>query len=320
MDQLSSLFLPTARSGYASSYDGLFMFLTVASTLLFLLITAAAAGWAWKYRRRPGDETRLSKPTVHSMAMEIFWSVGPLLACIGLFHVGAKQYMDARVAPGNAYEIRVSGKKWSWEFTYPNGRVSSVEGLHVPVGRPIKLVMTSQDVIHSFYLPTYRVKQDVLPGRYSTVWFMPETISKDVVFCAEYCGMSHSNMLTSVTVESQEDFDKWVNFDPYGELVKGGKLVELGEKIYNDKACSTCHSVDGSPKTGGGPSFKGIWGKTEQLADGSSVVVDDKYVLESILNPGAKIVKGYQPVMPSFQGSLKPEHIEGVIAYLKTLK
>ena len=314
LDKLSSLFLPAARSNYASSYDGLFMFITAASLLMFGLIASAVFWWAWKYRRKAGDESQLSKPTVHSMAVEIFWSVGPLLACIGLFHVGAKQYMDARVAPGDAYEIRVSGKKWAWEFTYPTGRISSTEGLHVPVGKPVKLVMTSQDVIHSFFLPTYRVKQDVIPGRYSTVWFQPDTIVTDVVFCTEYCGMSHSNMMTKVVVESEADFQKFLEFDPYGGL----SPVAVGEKIYSDKACATCHSIDGSAKAGGGPTFKGLWGRKEMLADGSSVQVDENYIRESIL--GAKIVKGYPPVMPSFQGSLTDKHIDGMIAYLKTLK
>lgn len=314
MDLLSLLFLPPARSPYAASVDWLFNFILIASTIMFILITGAAAYWSVKYRRKDGDLEKLSKPTLHNISIEIFWSVGPLLACIGLFHVGAKQYMDARVAPGDSYVVQVTGRKWAWEFTYPNGKVDSK--LHVPVGRPVKLVMHSQDVIHSFYIPDYRVKQDVLPGRYSTIWFQAEQPGQSVVFCTEYCGMSHSDMLTAVVAEPEADFQKWVDFDPYA----GKPLAEVGQALYTEKACVTCHSLDGSAKAGGGPSFKGLFGKQEMIADGSTVKVDEQYLRESILVPGAKIVKGYQPVMPSFQGSLKETHVAGLIEFIKAQK
>jgi len=317
MDFLSSLFLPAARSPYASSVDGLFNFILIMSTVMFVLITGAAGYWVMKYKRKEGDEKKLSTPTFHNIGVEIFWSVGPLLVCIGLFHVGAKQYMDVRVAPSDAYIIQVTGRKWAWEYTYPNGKVTSE--MHVPVGKPVKLVMHSQDVIHSFYIPEFRIKQDVLPGRYSTLWFQAEQPGMSVVFCTEYCGMSHSDMLSKVVAESPEEFNKWVDFDPY-KVGPGQTLAQVGEKLYNDKACLTCHSLDGSPKAGGGPSFKGLWGKQETLADGSTVAVDENYLRESILVPGAKIVKGYQPVMPSFQGSLKENHVAGLIEFIKAQK
>lgn len=316
MDFIASLFLPQARSPYASSVDQLFVILTVMSVVMFVLITGAAGYWSYKYKRREGDEKKLSTPTIHSAAIEIFWSVGPLVVCIGLFHYGARQYMDARVAPGDSYVINVSGRKWAWEFTYPNGKVDSK--LHVPIGKPIKLVMSSQDVIHSFFIPDYRVKQDVLPGRYSTIWFKAEQPGTSVVFCTEYCGMSHSDMLTSLVAETPEEFQKWVDFDPYGD--PSLTLAQVGEKLYADKACVTCHSLDGSVKSGGGPSFKGLWGKQEVLADESTVAVDENYLRESILVPNAKIVKGFQPVMPSFQGSLKERHLAGLIEFIKAQK
>ena len=176
--------------------------------------------------------------------------------------------------------------------------------------------MTSQDVIHSFYVPEFRIKQDVLPGRYSMVWFQATQVGQDQVFCAEYCGLSHSDMMAKVFVETQEDYDKWINFDPYAAM----PLVEVGAKLYKDKSCTTCHSIDGSTRTGGGPSWKGIYGKSEELNGGTSVVVDDPYIRESILVPGAKIVKGYQPIMPSFQGSLNDRQIQGLTEYIKSLK
>ncbi|MCU0656988.1 MAG: cytochrome c oxidase subunit II [Polyangiaceae bacterium] len=316
MDLIASLFLPQARSPYASSVDGLFVFLVVMSVIMFVLITGAAGYWTMKYKRKEGDEKKLSKPTMHNISIEIFWSVGPLLFCIGLFHVGAKQYMDARVAPGDSYVINVAGRKWAWEFTYPNGKVSS--DMHVPIGKPVKLVMNSQDVIHSFFIPDFRVKQDVLPGRYSTIWFKAEQPGTSVVYCTEYCGMSHSDMLSKVVAEEPAEFQKWVDFDPYGDPALS--LAQVGEKLYADKACVGCHSLDGTVKPGGGPSFKGLWGKTETFADGSTALVDENYLRESILVPGAKIVKGYQPVMPSFQGSLKERHLAGLIEFIKAQK
>lgn len=312
MDFVASLFLPQARSSYASSLDGLFAFLLILSVVMFTLITGVATYWALKYKRKEGDEKRLSKPTYHNVAIEIFWAVGPLLVCIGLFHAGAQQYMDMRVAPGDSYVINVTARKWAWEFSYPSGKVDSK--LHVPVGKPIKLVMLSKDVIHSFFIPDFRIKQDVLPGRYAMVWFKADQPGTSTIFCAEFCGLNHSEMLSSVVVQTQQQFEEWVGFDPY----KGKSDVEIGQAIYKEKACVGCHSIDGSPSAG--PTFKGLWGKQETLADGSTVAVDENYISESILVPGAKIVKGFPPVMPPYQGSLKPEHIKGVIAYLKTLK
>lgn len=308
------LYLPAARSTLAPSVDSLFHVINGLSIFLFLLIVGAGMYWVAKYRRQPGDEKKLSKPTYHNTAVELFWSVGPMLVCIGLFHFGVRQYLDARVAPSDAMQVRVRGRKWAWEFEYANGKVSS--DLHAPVNKPVKLVMTSQDVIHSFYVPDFRIKQDVLPGRYSMVWFQATQEGTDQVFCAEYCGLDHSGMLTKVVVESDEAFKKWLDFDPYN----GMPLAQVGEKLYTEKACVTCHTLDGSPKAGGGPTFKGLYGRMENISDGTQVKVDDNYIRESILVPGAKIVKGYQPIMPSFQGSLKDRHVEGLIEFIKAQK
>ena len=307
-----SFWLPAAKAAGAADVDTLFNFLVWMSVGMFVLIVGAAGYWVYKHRRQPGDEQKLSKPTIHSTAMEVFWSVGPLLACIGLFHWGVVQYMNARVAPAGAEQVRVRGRKWAWEFEYDNGKISDV--LMAPVGKPVKLVMTSQDVIHSFFVPNFRIKQDVLPGRYSTLWFQALEEGKNQVFCAEYCGLSHSDMLAQVEVVSPEKFNEWKNAD----ADKGLTPVQIGQKVYEGKACNSCHSVDGSAKIG--PTFKGLYGKTETLADGSTVKVDDNYIRESILNPNAKVVKGYQPIMPAFQGSLKDKQIEGVIEFMKAQK
>lgn len=306
-----SFWLPAAKAAGAADIDTLFNFLVWMSVGMFVLIVGAAGYWVYKHRRQPGDEQKLSKPTIHSTAMEVFWSVGPLLACIGLFHWGVVQYMNARVAPAGAEQVRVRGRKWAWEFEYANGTIT--DKLVVPVGKPVKLIMTSQDVIHSFYVPEFRIKQDVLPGRYSTLWFRADEKGSYQVFCAEYCGLSHSDMLNKVEVVSEEDYQKATAGDD-----PKMPLAEVGKKVFEGKACNSCHSVDGSAKIG--PTFKGLYGKTETLADGSTVKVDDNYIRESILNPNAKVVKGYQPIMPAFQGSLKDRQIEGVIEFMKAQK
>jgi cytochrome c oxidase subunit II len=282
--------------------------------VLFILICGAAGYFVWKYRRKPGDEKTLSTPTFHSTAIEVFWSLGPLLVCIGLFHVATKQYMAGRVAPSDAIQVKVRARKWAWEFEYANGLVD--KELHAPVNKPVKLTMQTADVIHSFYVPDFRIKQDVVPGRYTTLWFQATQIGQDQVFCTEYCGLSHSDMLSHVIVQSQEDFEKFLNYDPYEKM----PLAEVGKKVYDDKSCATCHTLDGTPKPSGGPSFKGIYGKTETFADGTTGTVDDAYIRESVLVPTAKIVKGFQPIMPPFQGSLKEKEILGLIEFIKAQK
>ena len=309
-----SILLPAAHSTTAAATDSLYMFIVWMSVFLFVLIVGAAGYFTWKYRRREGDEQKLSAATFHSTALEVFWSVGPLIVCIGLFHVGVKQYMDNRVAPGDAMEVRVRAQKWSWEFEYPNGKIDS--DLTVPVNKPVKLIMTSKDVIHSFFVPDYRIKQDAVPGRYSTVWFQATQEGEDQVFCTEYCGKDHSMMLAKVKVVSEAKYREFIDFDD----TKGKPLAEIGADRYKKKACSGCHSLDGSVQPGGGPSFKGLYGKKESLTNGSTATVDDAYIRESILNPNAKIVTGFQPVMPTFQGSLKDREIEGIIEFIKAQK
>jgi cytochrome c oxidase subunit 2 len=306
------LFMPHAGTALAEDIDKLFVAVTWLSAFLFVLIVGAAAYWTYKHRRQPGDEKKLSTPTYHNPAIEIFWSVGPLLVCLGLFHWGVVQYFNLRVAPAGAEQVNVRGRKWAWEFEYSNGKVS--DKLYAPVGKPVRLIMTSQDVIHSFFVPDFRIKQDVIPGRYSTVWFEAREVGENQVFCTEYCGNSHSDMLTKVVVKPVAEFEKWKE----EEEGAGLPLAEVGKNVYEGKACNTCHSLDGSAKVG--PSFKGLWGRQEALADGTTVTVDENYVRESVLQPNAKVVKGYQPVMPTFQGSLKERQILGIIEFLKAQK
>jgi cytochrome c oxidase subunit II len=312
MNPEPSMWLPAPRSTVADDVDKLFNFLNWMSLIMFLLLIGAAGYWVWTYRRKEGDENKLSSPTFHSTAVEIFWSVGPMLVCVALFHFGVKGYLDHRVAPAGSMDIRVKARKWAWEFHYPNGKVRN--DLLVPVGKPVRLVMTSQDVIHSFFVPDFRIKQDVVPGRYSTVWFQATHEGVDQIFCTEYCGLSHSDMLAKVNVVSEKAFNDEINKNPY----EGMSPLAIGTKLFEGKACNTCHSTDGSTKIG--PSFKGLFGKTETLTDGSTIPVDENYIRESVLVPAAKVVKGFQPVMPPFQGSLNDEEMAGIIAFIKEQK
>ena len=264
------LLLPAARSTFAEGYDQFYWFLTILSVVLFVLIIGAMFYFVKAYGRKPGDEKKLSTPTFHSTSLEVFWSVGPLIVCIGIFHFGVKQFMDERVAPANAITVQVRAKKWAWSYEYANGKQATE--LHAPVNTPVKLILTSQDVIHSYFVPDFRIKYDAIPGRYSMLWFQATSEGESQVFCTEYCGDSHSDMLSKVVVESQEKFNAWLNFDETEKMT----LAEVGKYVYEKQACVTCHSTDGSVKTG--PSFKGIWGKNESLTSGTTQLVDENYV------------------------------------------
>jgi cytochrome c oxidase subunit II len=222
-------------------------------------------------------------------------------------------YYDQRTMPKDAMEISVTAQKWRWDFEYKNGKKASTE-FYVPVGVPVRLLMTSVDVIHSFYVPSFRMKQDVVPGMYSNVWFQAKETGVFQLFCTEFCGTNHSAMLGKVHVVDRLEFDKWVGGDPDAKLPP----AERGAKLYTNKQCNTCHSIDGSKIIG--PTFKGIWGREEELSDGSKVKVDENYVMESMMNPQAKIVKGFPPSMPPFQGSLTVDETKAIIEFLKTVK
>ena len=224
-----------------------------------------------------------------------------------------------RTPPKDAVDITVTGKQWLWTFEYYNGK-KTLNELYVRQNRPVRMVMRADDVIHSFFVPAFRVKQDLMPGRYTQLWFTPTKIGTFDIFCAEYCGTGHSKMLGKVIVLSPEAYDIWEK----GVAVDGGEAVaslppaELGEKLYKGKGCNACHSVDGSVVIG--PSFKGLYEREGELEDGASYTADENYIMQSILEPQEQIVKGFQPVMPSFKGILSDAEITAIIAYIKTLK
>jgi cytochrome c oxidase subunit 2 len=307
-----TFWMPPQRSTVAGEVDALFYLIYWICVFFFPLILALAVGFLLKYRRR-GEEIVVQKSSSHSTFLELVWSGIPLLLVLVIFVMGFRTYMDMATPPEGAYEIQVSGQKWNWSFTYPNGYIDSE--LHVPSGEPVKLMMTSQDVIHSFFVPELRVKQDVVPGRYSHVWFETTEPFESTVFCAEYCGTSHSEMQSRFVAHDRADYDKWM--EKAARWWEGLSPADIGRTVYEKRGCAQCHSIDGSG--GIAPTFKGDFGTRRTFTDGSTGVVDENYIRQSMLEPRAKIVQGFDPVMPTFQGRLKEEEITGIIAYIKSL-
>jgi cytochrome c oxidase subunit 2 len=309
--------IPEAASNLASKVDGLLLVITFISIFFFVLISAVLIYFAVKYRRRSDDEE--TPYITGNQTLEIIWTVIPSILLILLFVYGFVVYKDMRTPPKDAVDITVTGKQWLWTFEYYNGK-KTLNELYVRQNRPVRMIMRADDVLHSFFVPAFRVKQDLMPGRYTQLWFTPTKIGTFDIFCAEYCGTGHSKMLGKVIVLSPEAYDIWEK----GVAVDGGEAVaslppaELGEKLYKGKGCNACHSVDGSVVIG--PSFKGLYERTGELEDGASYTADENYIRQSILEPQEQIVEGFQPVMPSFKGILSDAEITAIIAYMKTLK
>ena len=314
MGESGSLFMPPANSTVAGDVDALFYFILYTSIVLFVIVISASAYFLYKYRRR-GERT-LTSGVDNNVKLELAWTIIPTILVIIVFIWGFKTYLKMHVPPRDAIEIKVTGQKWFWTFDYPGG-ANTVNDLYVPEGKAVKLLLSSQDVIHSFFVPDFRMKMDVLPNRYTIAWFEAIRAGEFQIFCTEYCGKGHSEMLGKVNVLSEKDYQAWLE-KAMADIPEGVSLEEAGKELYRSKACVTCHSVDGTP--GVAPSFLGRFGKKEKLSDGSEVLVDENYIRESILNPQAKVVQGFQPVMPTFQGVLKDRQIDALIAYIKSLK
>lgn len=312
MDSTGTFWLPSQSSTLAGGVDALFHFILYASTVFFAIVVFSIIFFGLRYRRR--GETSLTSGKDHNLALEITWTAIPTVLILIVFFWGFKGYMRQAVAPAHAIEVKVTGQKWFWTFDYPEG-ANAVNELVVPVSKPIKLLMSSADVIHSFFVPSFRVKMDVVPNRYSVTWFEATKEGEYDLFCSEYCGQGHSKMIGKVKVVNDSAYAAWL--DASTVLGEGLSLEEYGEQLYKQKACVTCHTIDGSRLEG--PSFLGIYGSEVTLSDGSKVLMDENYIRESILNPKAKIVQGYQPVMPTFQGVLKPRQIDALIAFIKKL-
>jgi len=293
----------------ASDVDHLYIYLVLVSAVMTLLIFATIFVFAVKYRRRSNDE--IPAPIHGSLKLEITWSIIPFLIMLTFFWWGAKIFFLNATPPPNSMDVYVVGKQWMWKIQYPGGQ-REINELHVPVGRPVKITLASEDVIHSFFIPAFRIKHDVVPGRYDTMWFTATKPGRYHLFCAEYCGTEHSGMVGWVTVMSPADYETWLAGGG-----TGGTMAQQGEQLFEQAGCSSCHLMD---RQGRGPNLRGVYGTQVQLTDGRSVTVDDAYIRESILNPNAKIIEGFRPnVMPNFQGQVSEEQILQLIAYIKSL-
>jgi cytochrome c oxidase subunit 2 len=300
--------IPEQASTFAPRVDLLFYFLTAMTTVLTVGIFFALIVIAVKFRRVEGQE-RLSKP-LHSLALEITWTVIPTIVCIGIFGWATWLYAEYMNEPEGGLEIDVVGKQWMWKVQHPNG-VREVNSLHVPVGRPISLTLASQDVLHDFAIPAFRVKQDVIPGRFTKLWFEATKTGTYHLFCAEYCGTEHSKMIGTVTVLEEDEYAEWLQGGPKKSP------IEAGEFLFTQRGCITCHSDNSDARC---PDLAGSFGESVLLKGGTEVVRDEEYLRESIMEPGKRIVDGYSPLMPSFQNQLTDEDVMNLVAYIKSLE
>lgn len=307
-----TFWFPSSSSNFAGEVDGLFHLILWISIVSFVGIVAAMTWFVWRYRRQPGVAPQHSAH--HNTTLEVTWSVIPGLILIVIFYEGFTGYLDLRTPPPDGYEIQVIAKKWSWSFRYPNGHIDSE--LHLPLDTPVKFRLQSDDVIHSFFVPAFRVKMDCVPGRYTNCWVTPTQTGEYVLYCAEYCGTRHSDMLAKVVVHESGEFETWLA--KASDFLNRMTPEAAGKLLVQRRGCVQCHSDDGSAKQG--PTFKGTYGTTQSMVSGESVAIDDNYIRESILNPMAKVRGGYRPIMPTFQGQLKDPEIDAIIAYIKSLK
>lgn len=339
--------IPVAATDVARSWDSIYWFLMWISLFFFVGICGAMAWFAIKYRKGVNKKSKY----IHGhTGLEVVWTIVPTIIVMWMFWWGYLVYKEMIHAPADSMEVHVIGKQWMWQFVYKNG-TQTIGDLYVPVNKPVKLVMSSEDVLHSFFIPNFRVKQDVVPGMYTHVWFEAKIPGIHQVFCTEYCGTSHSGMLARVIVLTPEQWHDWLGgkkididslpadptFPGYranrlgeglpaaaAQPAEGGagggqnSLAEKGKALMAAKGCVACHSVDGSKLVG--PSYKGIYGTEVKLADGNTVKIDDNYLRESIEVPTAKVVEGFPPSMPPYKGLVSEEEIMALIEYIKSLK
>jgi len=297
---------PQRASQLAGGVDALYIFLLIVSALMTTLIYVAIVYFAARYRQRKGVT---AEQIEGSTPLELTWSIIPFLVFMVFFFWGAVVYFKSRTPPRDATEVYVVAKQWMWKLEHAEGQ-REINELHVPVGRDVKLIMTSQDVIHSFFVPAFRMKQDVVPGRYTVAWFRATKPGTYHLFCTQYCGTQHSGMIGSIIVMEPAQYEAWMSGGATGPL------AATGERIFAELGCATCHRTD---TQGRGPNLQGVFGKPVLLEDGRLVTADENYVRESILDPGAKIVKGFKPVMPTFQGLVSEEQVNALVAYIKSL-
>lgn len=337
--------MPKAASTYAQQVDDVFYFIYFTDAAFFVVLMAAMIIMAVKYKRRSEDD---ATPVIKgNHTLELVWSVFPTFLLVAMFWLGFRGWINMSVPPADSMEIRVIGQKWNWTYQYPAATVDGQElpgfevagadeacmqrigdptrdiecnaPIVVPAGKPVKLVMNSRDVLHSFFIPDFRAKKDVVPGRYTQLWFEAPAPGEHNVFCTEYCGDRHGYMYSKVKVLPQAEFDAWITEQREKAKASGALTgAALGEQLFASKGCAGCHKLDGSRLVG--PPLNAKFGTQENLEGGATVTIDEGYLRESILVPGAKIVAGYPPSMPPYQGQLNDAQVEGLVEYIKSLK
>jgi cytochrome c oxidase subunit II len=298
---------PVRASTTAGSVDALYIFLVTLSSVMCVGIFTMIAVFAIRYRRGAGNR---AEPIEGSNALELTWTFIPFGIFLFIFTWATYIYFQERTPPRDSTEVYTVAKQWMWKFQHIEGQ-REINELHVPVGRDVRMIMTSQDVIHSFYVPAFRIKQDVLPGRYTTAWFHASKPGTYHLFCAEYCGTMHSGMIGDVVVMEPAQYQTWLSGG-----AAAGSLAETGQGLFASLGCATCHRLD---TQGRGPNLTGVFGKPVLLEDGRTVTADENYVRESILSPAAKVVSGFKPIMPVFQGLVSEEQLNALVAYVKSL-
>jgi len=302
-------FFPEQASTFAGQVDAIFFVLMALSFVFGLPVAGLIVFFAIRYRE--GTDVNRTKLITEDLRLELSWSLIPFVLSLGVFGWAAVVYFDVMQPPPGTHDIYVIGKQWMWHSQHPTGK-SEINALHIPVDQPVKLIMTSQDVIHDFYIPAFRVKQDVLPGRYVTMWFEATEPGEYHLFCAEFCGTEHSKMIGTVTVMEQIEYERWLAGD------SGEPLAVVGERLFQERGCASCHGVEAEGDRG--PSLVGLFGSEVSLQDGRSVTADEAYLRESIVNPQAKVVAGFQPIMPTYEGQISEEGLIQLVAYIKTLQ
>ncbi len=301
--------VPESASSFSWKVDALYFYLSGVTLFFTLLISGTLIFFVIRYRRRTPYE--IPRPVAGSHKLETVWTVIPFVIAMTMFVWGAAVYFDQYKRPENAMEVYVVGKQWMWKLQHATGQ-REINELHVPVGRKVRLIMTTEDVIHDFFVPAFRTKADVVPGRYTTLWFEATKAGRYHLLCAEYCGMNHSGMTGSVIVMEPRDFDNWLAGNT-GTTTPAA----AGQQLYQTLGCASCHGANG--EGGRGPALAGLFGQEVSLASGGTVRADEGYLRESIINPQAKLVAGFGPIMPTFQGQVSEDQLMQLVAYIKSL-
>ena len=308
-----------AASSQAGRVDAVFLMILVVGVFFFFLTQGMLIYFAVKYRRRRPDRDNETPAITGNPLLEFIWILIPSIVVVVIFYYGWRVYTDQRIPVEGATEVYVNARQWMYEIKYPDGR-TAINEIRVPAGRPVKFILSASDVLHGFYLPDFRVKMDMIPGRVTTLWVQPDHPGSYQIFCTVYCGTGHSNMLARLTVMPPREYAEWVGHGGRegGEGGEHEPLAVRGERILKTAGCLNCHAVDGKGKIG--PNFRGLFGSKVLLEGGKSVTADEEFLRESIVDPGAKIVKGYPNVMPTYKASMPPDDVRATVEYLKTLK